>query len=191
MTSSNDQKLAVVVHAFYHDIFADILARLDRFTVRFTLFVSYPNAESEKVKALLESKSYRVIAREVENKGRDIAPFLEIVPRVIEDDFDFILKLHTKKSPHYSKVVKWREDLYDYLTDEDQLQRNLKLMETDPTIGIIGHPDYIIPMCTNWRPNEKRVRELAARMGLTKSILTTTLFPRDPCFSRVFQLWNR
>lgn len=168
MISSKDRKLAIVVHAFYPDIFSDILARLDRLTIRFTLFVSYPNAESEKVKALLKSKSYRVIAREVENKGRDIAPFLEIVPRLIEDDFDFILKLHTKKSLHYPRAVKWRDDLYDYLTGEDHLRRNLALMKTNPAIGIISHPDYIVPMRTSWRPNEKRVRELAARMGLKK-----------------------
>lgn len=168
MISSKDQKLAIVVHAFYPDIFADILARLDRLTIRFTLFISYPSAESEQVKALLENKSYRVIAHEIENRGRDIAPFLKIVPRLIEDDFDFILKLHTKKSLHYPRAVKWRDDLYDYLTGEDHLRRNLALMKTNPAIGIISHPDYIVPMRTSWRPNEKRVRELAALMGLKK-----------------------
>lgn len=182
MTGSEDQKLAIVIHAFYPDIFADILARLDRLTTRFTLFVSYPSAGSEQVKALLVNKSYRVIAHEIENRGRDIAPFLKIAPRLIEEDYDFILKLHTKKSPHHPKAVKWRDDLYDYLTDEDHLRRNLKLMETNPAIGIISHPDYIVPMRTSWRPNEKRVRELAARMGLKEINIDDDAFAAGSMF---------
>lgn len=166
MTGSEDRKLAIVIHAFYPDVFADILARLDRLAIRFTLFTSYPGAESERIKTLLANKNYPAIAYEIENRGRDIAPFFKIAPRLIEEDFDFVLKLHTKKSLHYPKAVKWRDDLYDYLTGEDRLRRNLDLMETNPAIGIISHPDYIVPMRTSWRPNEKRVRELAARMGL-------------------------
>jgi lipopolysaccharide biosynthesis protein len=164
MTGNDQRKLAISVHAFYPDIFADILGRLDRLTLPFVLFVSYPEAESEKVKVLLENRNYPVIARAAENRGRDIAPFLTMLPDIVARNFNYILKLHTKKSLHSRHGTRWREQLYDYLAEDGQLRSNMDMMEKDAAIGITSHPRYIVPMRTNWYPNEKRIRELAARM---------------------------
>src|SRR5690349_6764158 len=98
MTLDNTRKLAIVVHAFYPDVFADIIARLDRLKIGFDLFLSFPPGGGEKIRFLMAKKNYRVVAYECENKGRDIAPFLQMLPEIASEKFDYVLKLHTKKS---------------------------------------------------------------------------------------------
>jgi len=166
MIGENARKLAIVVHAFYPDIFADIVTRLDRLRIGFDLFLSCPREEREKIKSLVSNKNYRVIVFEFENQGRDIAPFLQMLPRIASEKFDYVLKLHTKKSLHYRDSANWRMRLYDYLLDESRLRSNIDFLESNPRIGIISDPQYVVPMRTNWPPNKQKVSELAKRMGL-------------------------
>jgi lipopolysaccharide biosynthesis protein len=168
MTLDNTRKLAIVVHAFYPDVFADIIARLDRLKIGFDLFLSFPPGGGEKIRFLTAKKNYRVVAYECENKGRDIAPFLQMLPEIASEKFDYVLKLHTKKSFHYRDGTNWRVRLYDYLLDGGQLRSNIDFMENSRHIGILSDPQYIVPMRTNWPPNQKKVRNLARRMGLDR-----------------------
>ncbi|UFN48705.1 rhamnan synthesis F family protein [Roseomonas sp. OT10] len=105
--------IAVFVHAHYPDIWREmskVLAR--RLTLPFHLVVTTSAPVEEIVlpqtPALL---SARVLP--VENRGRDILPFLralEVLP-----DFTFGLKLHTKKSPQREDGAQWRAALLDSL----------------------------------------------------------------------------
>lgn len=182
MTMDRARKLAIVVHAFYPDIFADIVARIDRLSMRFDLFVSHPKEEREKIESLIAGKNYRVVACEVENRGRDIAPFLQLLPDIAAEKFTYVLKLHTKKSLHYRDNTKWREQLYDYLLGDGQLRSNIDFMESHLAVGIMSDPGYVVPMRTNWRPNEERVRELAARMKLDKIDIDSDAFVAGSMF---------
>lgn len=168
MAADRAHNLAIVVHAYYPDIFADILARIDRINTRFDLFVSYPPSKREIIESLIANKNYRVVAWELENRGRDIAPFLQLLPSIAAENFIYVLKIHTKKSPHYVDSNKWRERLYDFLIDDSQLRSNIEFMDGHPAVGILSDPQYVVPMRTNWRPNRKKVRELATQMKLDK-----------------------
>ncbi len=164
--NSTMPRLAIVIHAFYPDLFQELADSFDAFQMDFKVFVSAPTAKIEEIKEILKLKSYHYEIIEVENRGRDIAPFLKIMPQVINEQFPFVLKLHTKKSDHVHYGEKWRQDTYDYLVDPEQLQQRVNYLCDHPDIGLMGPPNYVIPMHTFWNINGTRVRQLATRMGV-------------------------
>ena len=93
--------IAIVIHVFYYEIFLEILEYLNLIkTVSFTLYVTSPHELSEKMISSLESAGFKFRYLPVENRGRDILPFLLIIPGVFNDGYQLILKIHTKKSDH-------------------------------------------------------------------------------------------
>ncbi|MBB6305180.1 rhamnan synthesis F family protein [Rhizobium leucaenae] len=64
---------------------------------------------------------------EVENRGRDILPFLKALRCPLLPATDIGLKLHTKRSPHRTDGADWRRFLCD------------SLLETDGQSGLAGH----------------------------------------------------
>ncbi len=159
-------RLAIVIHAFYPDLFRELADYFDAFQMDFKVFVSAPTAKIDEIRAILKPKSYHYEIIEVENRGRDIAPFLKIMPQVINEQFPLVLKLHTKKSTPNINGEKWRQDTYDYLVHAEQLRRHIEYLRDHPDFGLIGPADYIIPMHTFWNINGTRVRQLATRMGV-------------------------
>jgi lipopolysaccharide biosynthesis protein len=105
--------VAVLVHVHYREIWHDISALLaERLTVPFHLVVT-SSLQSRQIvpprcAALL---SYHFLP--VENRGRDILPFLQALAET--EAFDFGLKLHTKKSPQREDGTLWRGELLDSL----------------------------------------------------------------------------
>lgn len=158
--------LAIVVHAFYPDLFRELADSFDALQMDFKVFISAPAAKIDEIRAILKPKPYQYEIIEVENRGRDIAPFLKIMPQVINEQFSLVLKLHTKKSTPKINGEKWRQDTYNYLVRSEQLQQRIDYLLDHPDIGLIGPPDYVIPMHTFWNINGTGVRQLASRMGV-------------------------
>ena len=86
----------------------------------------------------------------LENRGYDIAPFIHIINNVNLDDFDFIVKLHTKRNIrdyfhhvnyHWVYGKRWRKMLLAFVSSAQTLSKTLSLFQTDPTIGMIGNGD--------------------------------------------------
>ena len=94
--------IAVFVHVHYLDVWAE-LSRLiaERINVPFRLIVTTSLQDAVLAKPdTIQMTSMEVIA--VENRGRDILPFIRALAQ--NRDFDIGLKLHTKKSPQRSPV---------------------------------------------------------------------------------------
>lgn len=109
-------RCALLVHAFYIDVFKEIfeLAKDLPFS---KIIVTTPAENFDEIDAFLrENCNYGYLLTIIqENKGRDIAPFLnDNVEELFE--YDFICKVHTKKSPHLDTFGnKWKRHLVDNL----------------------------------------------------------------------------
>lgn len=169
-------RLAIVVHAFYPEIFRKFVDRLDRLSLDFKIFVSATAPHIEEVRTILERKPYRKEIIEVENRGRDIAPFLLLMREIIKEEIPFVLKLHTKQSRHHTFGDSWRDDMIDYLLDARRLDELLGIFKRHPEIGIAGPPTYLVPMHTYWRTNKDKVKWLARRMGIQTIDLSNDTF---------------
>jgi hypothetical protein len=95
-------RIGLHIHAYYLDLFPEILDRLRRNTVRPDLLISV-TSESARLAIAAHLETYEgvlVDIRIVPNRGRDIGPLLTEFGETIRQKYDLIGHLHTKKAPH-------------------------------------------------------------------------------------------
>ena len=112
-TAPTRAPVVVFAHVHYPDIWEGMSMLLaERMEVPFRLVVTTPHPERDiALPATGRLVSSRVMA--TENRGRDIRPFLLALHEA--RDFEFGLKLHTKKSPQREDGALWRADVLDSL----------------------------------------------------------------------------
>lgn len=131
--------ILVMVHVHYPEIWAEIAARLaERVDVPFHLLVTTSNPDT-----VLDRPGGRFLrdmnVLPVENRGRDILPFLRAL--AIASEFDIGLKLHTKKSPQRIDGGAWRTQLYDMLLPPSGgVSALVEAMRAEHRVGLVA-PD--------------------------------------------------
>ncbi|EJO95119.1 hypothetical protein A471_03555 [Ectopseudomonas mendocina DLHK] len=161
------ERLAVVIHAYYPDVLRDILAYLQQVEgVPLQLYLSCPTDKSRITRGLLAGSRHPWHLEEVNNRGRDVLPFIKLLPRIVADGHSLLLKVHTKKSPHRDDGETWRRDLYDKLLTENAMRQALDHFSRAPITGILGPAGHLVPMSFYWGSNARRVEGLACRLGV-------------------------
>ena len=103
-----------------------------------------------------------------ENHGRDIYPFISIYRITPSLNYEYLLKIHTKKSPHREDGDIWRTDIYEKLMGSTEVINSvLSSFENDQTIGIIGPKGHVIDYRVYWGGNKPKTKELAKRVGIS------------------------
>jgi lipopolysaccharide biosynthesis protein len=176
------RRLAVIVHAFYPDIFRDLSRYFDAFGGEFKLFVTTPPACVDEIRNILSAKRYDHEIIAVVNRGRDVAPFLSLARKAVEERFPLILKLHTKRSPHRPDGPEWRDEIYRHLASPANVNSIIDQILQQPEVGIVGPSGSVVPMQTHWGSNERRVRWLAGRMGIESIDLKNDVFVAGTMF---------
>lgn len=176
-------ELAIVIHAFYEDVFAEMLTRLLQIkNVPFKLFVTSPHDQANRIDGVLRSSGISYQLMPVNNRGRDVLPFLKIIELVAEEGYDYLLKVHTKKSNHRKDGEIWRNDLYDKLLDGNVMRKALTSFKSDANLGIIGPSGHIVPMDFYWGSNAQSVELLARRLGKTSEQIKSLNFVAGTMF---------
>ena len=90
-------RIAVAVHAFYPDLFEDILARLEQLDTPFGLFISTVPEHRARVEhdCARRFPEARIVVHP--HIGLDIHPFLALLPRIRAAGYRVVCKLHTKR----------------------------------------------------------------------------------------------
>lgn len=166
--------IAVVVHAFYPDVFDEICAMLPHIPGPFGLYVSVPSADGQR-QAQASVAKHRVMAdvtiEVCVNRGRNFAPFVaQFGPRVARHDI--VLHLHTKKSLYTgAEQETWRKHLYHTLIGTSELvQMTLDQFAKGPTLGVV-YPSTAasIPYWAHhWLSNGHLAPGLFERLGIPR-----------------------
>lgn len=165
--SDEAPRLAIIIHAFYLDVFEEILESLGRVDLTHKLFVTTTSESAGSVRNILRAFGSEFEIIEHENRGRDVAPFLVALRRANAEGFPFVLKLHTKKSLHRGDGDAWRNEIYRSIATPTQIRWIIDAMKSSPTVGIVGPLGQLVSMGTYWGSNEARVRWLASRMCIS------------------------
>ena len=161
------EKLAIIIHAFYPDLLDEIIFSLPtKFKKIGTLFVSTTPENYQNVREILKGHQIPYQIFVFENLGRDVLPFLKILPIVKQAGYDFILKLHTKKSSHRMDGHVWRNDLYEKLLNESFANQVFNYLSLNHSIGIIGPEGYVVDLSNYWGMNQHKVEFIGRRLGL-------------------------
>ena len=128
-------KIAVQVHLFYEDLIEDIINKTNNIQVKFDLYITIPsqsiyNKLEENIKQYSKADYYEILI--VENKGRDVLPFLKQFKSKYKS-YKYLCHIHSKKSKSL-----WRKYLYNNLLgDINIVSEILNDFETNKKLGFI------------------------------------------------------
>lgn len=130
--------LAVVVHVGNENVWGQMekyITILEKSEVRkdYYFFIVQDLVKKEFTKEL-EIKYPQAIVENIKNKGMDCGSFFLFVNKALKNnkEYDYVLKLHTKTR------ADWRNELVSPLFLNGNLEKNLKMMELQKSIGMIG-----------------------------------------------------
>ena len=181
--NKNIKKIAIILHVFYLDVFEEIVELLKKNDkADFKLFITTPEGLIQEINSKLKSTSFDYSIMEVMNRGRDVLPFLTVLPRAFDEGFDTILKIHTKRSNHLKKNENWRDDLFGKLIGDGAINNAIQVFNSHKEIGILGPIGHILPMSFYYGANSGRVEMLSYKMGLKSNQLSDFLFVAGTMF---------
>jgi lipopolysaccharide biosynthesis protein len=170
-----DAPVAVVAHIYYEDTWSDIAGALKGLTLPFDLIVTTVAGRERLIESVRRSYP-RAQVEIMENRGRDIGPFLVLLERGRLDRYRYICKIHGKKSidggrETYMGVLWRRRLLFDLLGGPHAANAAIDMFVRDPSIGMIGPkvfrlPNDNYPEDLSWSANRLMTLELAERMGV-------------------------
>lgn len=168
MSTGNGHRLAVALHAFYPELLPGILSGLLRADCTLKLFVTTGADNLDAVEASLRQSGLAYHLAGVENRGRDVLPFLKVLPLINGERFTAVMKVHTKRSPHRRDGDQWRDDVLGSLLDPSFLHGALDAIEGDPCLGMIGPAGHFLPMSTYFGANADRILNIGGRLSLSE-----------------------
>ena len=170
-TLENKKVLAVVIHAFYFDIFTRIIEKTKSIGIPYALYITTHKAIAQEVSSHIKLLGLDAHIEVYENKGRDILPFLKIINLIKTNGHQVILKLHTKKSPHkFSKGRRWCDSMIDQLLDASVIDKVIENFTTYPTIGLIAPHRHLHLLRYKGGSNMPHITELADKIGYQGNI---------------------
>lgn len=142
----NETKIIIQVHAFYEDLMPEIIEKTNNIPVKFDLYITTNNIIKQNIIEKLiksTSKANKYEIKIVENKGRDVLPYLTQLKDVIKK-YKYVCHLHTKKTK-FDPILgeKWRNYLYNNLFgDKDLISEILSDFENNSKLGVIFPETY-------------------------------------------------
>lgn len=158
--------LAILIHAYYLDVFQEMLEMMIEEQLTYPLYVTCPEQNADGVAQIAAQAGIPVTIMVCDNHGRDVLPFLTSVQRLQADGHKYLLKLHTKKSPHRTDGHLWRKELFGPFLNRSNLERVLSVFDTTPSMGMTGPETHILPLSDHLEENRTHLATLAERLGV-------------------------
>lgn len=178
-----NRKIAIVIHAYYFDVFSDILERIKCiYMPGLKLFITTHQTIKNQVVDAVRDLQLPYCIEVHDNRGRDVLPFIKISKRVLAEDFDIIVKVHTKKSLHRDDGAEWREKIYSQILSERFIKMAISAMSFDNSIGIVSPTNQVVPMSHYWGSNADNVLKLAKRIGIEDNTVQSLSFVAGTMF---------
>jgi Rhamnan synthesis protein F len=176
MDRSGRIPVAVVAHIYYEDTWPDIAGALRGLTIPFDLIVTTVAGRERLVETIRRSHPGAEIEI-VENRGRDVGPFMLLLERGRLDGYRYVCKIHGKKSMDGGRKTymgdMWRRRLlFDLLGSPGAANAVIEMFERDPSVGMIGPRVFRLPRDgysenLSWSANRPMTLKIAERMGVS------------------------
>lgn len=163
------QNIAVHAHIYYPDLTSEIKSYLKNIPTSFDLYVT-TNSEDKAVyikNVLTGLRGLRELdIRVVPNRGRDIGPMLVELGETLSN-YEVVLHIHTKRSPHNPDLRGWRRYLMQSLLGNSRrVAAILNCFAKDEELGIL-YPQIYHPVIPFMRigGNAAGLRALLSKAG--------------------------
>lgn len=162
----NDQQISfergsngvLCIHAFYFEELKLILEYAKEIDVDVVVTTSKPLHEFSE---LLSDKGKSIKIISVANHGRDIFPFVQLVNAGLLDAYQFVIKIHTKRSLHRPDGAEWLKNSVSSLMGANVIEgvrKNLTKSFLLAPDGLLGGDNYL-------EANYKYLQWLSSKSG--------------------------
>lgn len=156
---------AVILHVHYPEMLEEIFAKLSNIRSGFDLFVT-TSLNTSDVSGIIFNTYPEARILSLMNKGRDIGSFIELYRMIYHHNYKYLLKIHTKKSPHRVDGDIWRHDMLSKLLSRDAVKKAQTVLDKQPNVGIIGPQGHVVINSYYWGSNREKTLYLAKKLGL-------------------------
>lgn len=178
------ESIAVVVHAFYLDIFEQLLPGIEQsIHLGVKLYITCPPANEAGIVSILKDRKIRYEVIACENRGRDILPFLTALPKIIDNGHPYLIKVHTKKTLHRADGERWLAELTNDLIGFQAINNIKKRFDSDSLLGIIGPSGNVLPTQFYLGSNLYHIRQLLDRLSIEYDSFLSTVFVAGSMFA--------
>lgn len=142
------KKILVHAHVFYPEIWAELAACIKNIVpYSYDLFVTLVE-DNQELEQQIKAFNPQATIQLIDNKGFDVGAFVHVINQVNLDDYDYVIKLHTKRDvPVGARVAKkydasgskWRTYLLSFLKTKANFEQCLKAFDADATLGMCAH----------------------------------------------------
>ena len=142
------KKFLVIAHVYYHDLWY-LLDRCIQNLPKdsFDLIVTTTsNIEELSSKVKEHAPNAKVVL--CENRGYDIWPFIKVLKTVNLDEYEFVIKIHTKRdmgkivaiidNKYFFRGQYWRNMLLSFISSKENFDECLEAFK-DPSVGMINN----------------------------------------------------
>lgn len=166
-------KILIVAHVFYPEVWPELRRCIDviRATADCRLVVTH-SADRSEMEALIRQGGFDAELRQTGKFGYDIAPFLQVIDSVDLGEYDYVVKLHTKRTLGQSVKLplknvagdEWRRMLLEFCHTEENWQSSLDMMRR-PRVGMVADARVIFSMADDPAHFPRQGVDAAARQA--------------------------
>ena len=138
---NNISKIAVQVHLFYDDLIEYIINKTNNIPAKFDLYISITSNQihnnlEKYINKYSNCNRYQILI--VENRGRDVLPFLNQMKNLL-NNYKYICHMHSKKTQKHPETgFLWRNYLFNNLLGDVKIVSEiLNDFESNEKIGFI------------------------------------------------------
>lgn len=172
-------RFAVILHVHYVDLWGRIAKYLHNFEgLSFDLYVTTTKSD---VVGLIKKEFPDSTVFLVENRGRDILPFIEVLRTISNFNYEAVCKIHTKRSVYRDDGDQLRDELFDSLIgSKEKIQSNMQKFLDDETVGMAVPKKFLVPHTShNMTFDAEIVDQLANKIG---AVFQYSNFPAGSMF---------
>ena len=178
------ENFAVIIHAFYVEVFESLLNKLsDCLDLGLMIYVTCPQENVSTIEHLLNQTVFTYVIHSCANHGRDVLPFLEVLPRIVEAGHPYLIKIHTKKTLHRQDGDEWLESLTKDLIGRKSLEKILERFSDDDYLGVIGPAGNVLPVHRYLGSNLPHVQKLLEKLSIPYEKYLDTYFVAGTMFA--------
>lgn len=170
-SNRDNNKFAVILHLYYADSWSTFSERIKSSLegYEFDLYITMPK-HNIKIVDVINSDFSQAKIIFVPNRGRDVLPFVRLIPFIKKAGYVYVLKLHSKKSTHRKDGKEWLDGMLTGLLPYSKyIMKNIhKTMQSKDT-GVIGPSGVYYPLTVNFPANGYHMTNVLNRI-YSKSI---------------------